>query len=699
MKRVYPLYHYTIPQKFDMDFSDQGDMIYITAEDKNMADHMNSVILVYRAGLPSVAVFYDVFHINGKYEDMLIDATGRFGDYVSVTMGSILMMFRQYEVPILVFDDNYNDFEFNLTYTNDPHNQSIFLSKSKVNIANFPDILTINDSRLNESDFLTSQVDYQNEKELFSLNDSNWFTGSVINYTVEGCDECGDKLKIRNHVEDSRDLLAEMDMDDYIFTINGGIIQQFQSMLSMQHNGSIDQYISMPAVHDGESCKHITYSFYYDFSISACLHDEEVYLYLTEFHSGKPFVNGPHSSSASAVAFTQMEQDLFMLVDVDEEPGKMSREGGVIIYALNHDPEDPEIFDELEFIDTTDLMSAQGWPMNKQVYISNAHFVYTNMSDTYRIAITEVLNGLFFVDFRWTRGKKSLEITKIEFYDMKEELLKHHLTLPNLAFFEAVAINHEFYDPLFRYWEVELIVTTRNFHIFEVLATFDKTGTLLYANITHVYYRYGYYETTNYLKVFDGYFAVVQKIPKLYEDYFSKSKQVLTVYDTRERYTRLLLEGDVPASYMMGGMPFPFGRITFDFNFTFVRNSSFPLRHIGLLVLHSRQATIREIHLHDNIGIMTEEGISQNQYAKFRANNDFSEVEIPLDVILHNSTLPGWAIALIVIGCLLVAGIGGFVGWRWFSKRKPKSEIKKSLLEDEAKNGEEDDEEEDDEEE
>lgn len=138
MKRVYPLYHYVIPAKFDLDFSDQGDMIYITAEDKNMPEHMNSVILVYRAGLPSVAVLYDVFHINGKYEDMLIDATGRFGDYVSVTMGSILMMFRQYQVPILVFDDNYNDFSFDITYTNDPHNQSSFLSHSNVKIANFP---------------------------------------------------------------------------------------------------------------------------------------------------------------------------------------------------------------------------------------------------------------------------------------------------------------------------------------------------------------------------------------------------------------------------------------------------------------------------------------------------------------------------------------------------------------------------------
>lgn len=91
---------------------------------------MNSVILVYRAGLPASAVFYDVFHINGKYEDMLIDATGNFGDYVSVTLGSMLLMFRQYEEPILVFDDSYSDFQFNISYTNDPNASVHYLAQS-----------------------------------------------------------------------------------------------------------------------------------------------------------------------------------------------------------------------------------------------------------------------------------------------------------------------------------------------------------------------------------------------------------------------------------------------------------------------------------------------------------------------------------------------------------------------------------------
>ena len=99
-------------------------------------------------------------------------------------------------------------------------------------------------------------------------------------------------------------------------------------------------------------------------------------------------MNGPHSSSAKDVASLQIQEDLFVLVDVGENPGELSREGGVIIYALNHETDDPELFDELEFIDTSDLMSASGWNSKNRVYISNAHLVYRNMSETYRLVIT-----------------------------------------------------------------------------------------------------------------------------------------------------------------------------------------------------------------------------------------------------------------------------------------------------------------------
>lgn len=182
-----------------------------------------------------------------------------------------------------------------------------------------------------------------------------------------------------------------------------------------------------------------------------------------------------------------------MVVDVDERPFSFSREGGLIIYALNHNPFEWEIFDELEFIDSDDLQAANDWP-GGPVFIGNAHFAFTNQTNTYRIVITELRNGLFVVDFAYVKGRKSLEILKVEFIDLKEELVKLHLPLPNLAFFTAVTISNEYYDTQFGYWQTEVVVVTSNFHCFQVNLHIDKTGTVVSHNIAKVFYRYGFYE-------------------------------------------------------------------------------------------------------------------------------------------------------------------------------------------------------------
>ena len=85
---------------------------------------------------------------------------------------------------------------------------------------------------------------------------------------------------------------------------------------------------------------------------------------------------------------------------------------------------------------------------------------------------------------------------------------------------------------------------------------------------------------------------------------------------------------NVSASWIHGGMQFPRGRVAFDFNFTFTRNRTDPFREIGLLAVHARQATIREIALNAFIKIVTEDGIDSDQTAKFKANSDFSSVSI-----------------------------------------------------------------------
>lgn len=331
-----------------MDFSDAGDLIYITALDKNLPVEANSVILVYRAGLPAVAAFYDVYHLYRRFDEVLIDATGNFGDYVAVAVGSTLLWFRQYSIPFLVFEDSYADFDFDLAFSNDPHEKEKFLLSSNVQIANSPEKIKIMNEKLNDENFLSDQIKYEDKYEEYKFWDHDWFNGSVINYTLDtGSDENSGKIKVENHLEDARDFLASMDMDDYVFTVDGGFIQQFSSLIQMRHNGSIHQYATFPSHLAAELCRHVTHSWLFDFTVSACEHFGEVYLYVTTTTSEKPFTQGPYYSGATVVSNIETQGQMLMLVDVDENPSTMSKEGGVFLYSINHDPMDPEVFDEI----------------------------------------------------------------------------------------------------------------------------------------------------------------------------------------------------------------------------------------------------------------------------------------------------------------------------------------------------------------
>lgn len=76
-----------------------------------------------------------------------------------------------------------------------------------------------------------------------------------------------------NHVHEERVLLGVHDMEDYAFSLHGGYIQQFQSILRMRHNGSIHEFVNLPSALDGEECKFIEHNFFYDYTVSACKND------------------------------------------------------------------------------------------------------------------------------------------------------------------------------------------------------------------------------------------------------------------------------------------------------------------------------------------------------------------------------------------------------------------------------------------
>lgn len=86
---------------------------------------------------------------------------------------------------------------------------------------------------------------------------------------------------------------------------------------------------------------------------------------------------------------------------------------------------------------------------------------------------------MFFVDFKWTKGRKSIEIVKVEFIDLNKLLINKGIHMPNMGFFESIALSNEYYDKVFKYWQLEVLITTRNFHTLQFNFHIDKTGQVL----------------------------------------------------------------------------------------------------------------------------------------------------------------------------------------------------------------------------
>lgn len=164
------------------------------------------------------------------------------------------------------------------------------------------------------------------------------------------------------------------------------------------------------------------------------------------------------------------------------------------------------------------------------------------------------------------------------FINLKEMLINESLPLPNAASFQAVSILSESYDAKNQNWLINVIVTVRNFHNLQIQMNIGPDYKVLFSEIKHIYYRYSFYETTNYLKSLDGYFVTSQKIPPVYETMDWYSRQLMVVYDSRPnrtegtKFEKVGVSG-IEASHMLGAIVLPdLAKVSYDFNFTFRRN-------------------------------------------------------------------------------------------------------------------------------
>jgi hypothetical protein len=172
-------------------------------------------------------------------------------------------------------------------------------------------------------------------------------------------------------------------------------------------------------------------------------------------------------------------------------------------------------------------MDVQGDP-----YIVSADLSYHPETGSYRLYITEILKGIFVVEFTHNLGDKEIHITRIQHINVNVMASEIKQKLPYDATFQSIILIESSRDVELKKTKDTILLTTGRFHTFQMDILYDMNSNILSKTITKLYLRYTYYVIQNYIKYHNGLFVLSQILPNEYNT-GNQSKQLLTVYNTR----------------------------------------------------------------------------------------------------------------------------------------------------------------------
>jgi hypothetical protein len=196
---------------------------------------------------------------------------------------------------------------------------------------------------------------------------------------------------------------------------------------------------------------------------------------------------------------------LMMVVDNEDNP--FQRQGGVYLYHLDLNPEEPEQFALLDLIEPDDLQIAG---FSGPAYITYADIQNIDMrGETYRLFMSEGrTGGIFVFTFELTPNKQEVVYLSKLYIDihkffMPDELIPEPLRILTISIIEHDIVNNRS--------EYILLLTVANWHHIEVQVTLNTRGdALMSLSLVRLYERYpwtlkGY---VKYKPGRNGFFAV-----------------------------------------------------------------------------------------------------------------------------------------------------------------------------------------------
>jgi hypothetical protein len=147
-------------------------------------------------------------------------------------------------------------------------------------------------------------------------------------------------------------------------------------------------------------------------------------------------------------------------------------------------------------------------------YIVSADLSYHPETDSYRLYVTEIIKGIFVIEFTHKLGDKEIHITRIQYINVNQLVNEIKQKLPYDATFQAIILIESIRDAELKKSKDIILLTTGRFHTFQMEFLYDKNGNILSKTITKIYLRYAYYVIQNYIKHHNGLFVLSQILPK-----------------------------------------------------------------------------------------------------------------------------------------------------------------------------------------
>lgn len=371
-------------------------------------------------------------------------------------------------------------------------------------------------------------------------------------------------------------------------------------------------------------------------------------MYITSYATEKPFTWGPSQSEVKQVTTTKMLDMILMIVDNEDNP--FSRQGGVYLYHMNLDPEEPEQFALLDLIEADDLQFG-GFSGPAYITYADFHRIEHN-SQLYRLIMTEGRTGSVFIfTFQLSPSKEEVIYRSKVYINIHKFFLPDTL-IPDPLRILTVSITDHILNNLNRS-EYTLLLTVANWHHIEAMVTLSYEGDTVHGlSIARLFERYPW-TLKPYVKHKpgrNGFFAVA---------YYNSTieRQLIIVYDMAKsrRAEENVTASDYPLVRLLGShLVRDVYDISFDFNETNV------IGYDNLIFVDIDGYNMTELRVDRNLTLVVR-GTPPNQTLKINAYNTFHYMPFELDFGFgpfdNEETVEIVWIIILVLGFMMIIGL------------------------------------------